>query len=144
MDTTQHDEATDAPRRFAGRRRRNPRLPRLTRHARGYRRLLPERAGRWPIGKTAGDGGRLIASKRRLIHHAEKDHARLTCRLTRFRAASGPPSLRRLSPEKAAPVLKIERSRLCWNAPYIGHRSPDRQQASSRRRSRTTPIGGAR
>ena len=34
------------------------------------------------------------------------------------------PSLRRLSPEKAAPVLKIEGSRLCWNALYIGHPSP--------------------
>jgi hypothetical protein len=30
------------------------------------------RAGRWPIGKTAGDGGSLIASKRRLAQHAEK------------------------------------------------------------------------
>jgi hypothetical protein len=30
------------------------------------------RAGRWPIGKTAGDGGSLIASKRRLTQHAEK------------------------------------------------------------------------
>jgi len=27
---------------------------------------------RWPIGKTAGDGGSLIASKRQLIRHAEK------------------------------------------------------------------------
>ena len=31
-----------------------------------------KRAGRWPIGKTAGDGGSLIASKRQLIRHAEK------------------------------------------------------------------------
>jgi hypothetical protein len=30
------------------------------------------RAGRWPIGKTAGEGGSLIASKRRLTQHAEK------------------------------------------------------------------------
>lgn len=37
------------------------------------------RAGRWPIGKTAGDGGSLIASKRRLARHAEK--------ITRGRAA---------------------------------------------------------
>jgi hypothetical protein len=26
----------------------------------------------WPIGNTAGDGGKLIASKRRLIRHVEK------------------------------------------------------------------------
>src|SRR5262249_4244215 len=31
-----------------------------------------KRAGHWPIGKTGGDGGNLIASKRRLVHHAEK------------------------------------------------------------------------
>jgi hypothetical protein len=30
------------------------------------------RAGRWPIGKTSGDGGSLVASKRRLARHAEK------------------------------------------------------------------------
>lgn len=30
------------------------------------------RARRWPIGKTAGEGGSLIASKRRLTQHAEK------------------------------------------------------------------------
>jgi len=30
------------------------------------------RAGHWPIGKTGGDGGKLIASKRRLTRHAEK------------------------------------------------------------------------
>jgi hypothetical protein len=30
------------------------------------------RARTWPIGKTAGDGGQLIASKRRLKNHAEK------------------------------------------------------------------------
>jgi hypothetical protein len=28
------------------------------------------RTGRWPIGKTGGEGGNLIASKRRLIRHA--------------------------------------------------------------------------
>jgi hypothetical protein len=37
------------------------------------------RAGRWPIGKTGGDGGSLIASKRRLTRHAEE--------ITRGRAA---------------------------------------------------------
>ena len=26
----------------------------------------------WPIGKTSGEGGQLIASKRRLRNHAEK------------------------------------------------------------------------
>jgi hypothetical protein len=26
----------------------------------------------WPIGNTAGDGGKLIASKRRLARHTEK------------------------------------------------------------------------
>jgi len=31
-----------------------------------------KRLGRWPIGKTSGDGGSLIASKRRLIRHADK------------------------------------------------------------------------
>jgi hypothetical protein len=31
-----------------------------------------KRTGRWPIGNTAGDGGKLIASKRRLARHAEK------------------------------------------------------------------------
>jgi hypothetical protein len=31
-----------------------------------------KRAGRWPIGNTGGDGGNLIASKRRLARHAEK------------------------------------------------------------------------
>ena len=31
-----------------------------------------KRAGYWPIGKTAGDGGNLIASKRRLARHAQK------------------------------------------------------------------------
>jgi hypothetical protein len=31
-----------------------------------------KRAGRWPIGKTGGDGGLLIASKRRLTRHVEK------------------------------------------------------------------------
>jgi hypothetical protein len=30
------------------------------------------RTGHWPIGKTAGDGGSLIASKRRLARHAQK------------------------------------------------------------------------
>ena len=30
------------------------------------------RARRWPIGKTAGEGGSLIASKRRLTQHADK------------------------------------------------------------------------
>ncbi len=31
-----------------------------------------KRAGRWPIGNTGGEGGKLIASKRRLTRHAEK------------------------------------------------------------------------
>jgi hypothetical protein len=33
-----------------------------------------KRAGRWPIGNSAGvnGGGKLIASKRRLIRHAEE------------------------------------------------------------------------
>jgi hypothetical protein len=31
-----------------------------------------KRAGIWPIGKTGGDGGNLIASKRRLTRHAQK------------------------------------------------------------------------
>ena len=29
-----------------------------------------KRTGRWPIGKTGGEGGSLIASKRRLARHA--------------------------------------------------------------------------
>jgi hypothetical protein len=31
-----------------------------------------KRSGYWPIGNTAGDGGKLIASKRRLARHADK------------------------------------------------------------------------
>ena len=31
-----------------------------------------KRARRWPIGNTGGEGGKLIASKRRLTQHAEK------------------------------------------------------------------------
>ncbi len=31
-----------------------------------------KRAGRWPIGNTGGEGGKLIASKRRLARHAQK------------------------------------------------------------------------
>jgi hypothetical protein len=31
-----------------------------------------KRTRRWPIGKTSGDGGSLIASKRRLDRHVEK------------------------------------------------------------------------
>jgi hypothetical protein len=31
-----------------------------------------KRSGGWPIGKTGGDGGSLIASKRRLARHAQK------------------------------------------------------------------------
>jgi hypothetical protein len=31
-----------------------------------------KRTGRWPIGKTGGEGGSLIASKRRLTRHAQK------------------------------------------------------------------------
>ena len=31
-----------------------------------------KRTGLWPIGNTAGDGGKLIASKRRLARHADK------------------------------------------------------------------------
>ena len=31
-----------------------------------------KRAGHWPIGNTAGTGGNLIASKRRLARHADK------------------------------------------------------------------------
>jgi hypothetical protein len=31
-----------------------------------------KRAGRWPIGKTGGEGGSLIASKRRLTRYAEQ------------------------------------------------------------------------
>jgi hypothetical protein len=31
-----------------------------------------KRTRTWPIGKTAGDGGSLIASKRRLARHADK------------------------------------------------------------------------
>ena len=38
------------------------------------------RARRWPIGKTAGEGGSLIASKRQLIQHANE--------LTRGRTAA--------------------------------------------------------
>jgi hypothetical protein len=30
------------------------------------------RLGQWPIGKTGGSGGSLIASKRRLTRHAER------------------------------------------------------------------------
>ena len=40
-----------------------------------------KRAGRWPIGNTGGEGGKLIASKRRLSRHAERDHARLDRRM---------------------------------------------------------------
>ena len=35
---------------------------------------LFKRAGRWPIGNTGGEGGKLIASKRRLARHARKNH----------------------------------------------------------------------
>jgi hypothetical protein len=31
-----------------------------------------KRAGRWPIGNTSGKSGNLIASKHRLLRHAEK------------------------------------------------------------------------
>jgi hypothetical protein len=31
-----------------------------------------KRAGHWPIGKTAGENGLLVASKRRLTRHAQK------------------------------------------------------------------------
>jgi len=31
-----------------------------------------KRSGTWPIGNTAGNGGKLIASKRRLARHADK------------------------------------------------------------------------
>jgi hypothetical protein len=31
-----------------------------------------KRRGNWPIGKTSGEGGHLIASKRRLTRHAQK------------------------------------------------------------------------
>ena len=31
-----------------------------------------KRSGNWPIGNTAGDGGKIVASKRRLIRHLEK------------------------------------------------------------------------
>ena len=31
-----------------------------------------KRSGSWPIGNTAGDGGKLIASKRRLTRHTDK------------------------------------------------------------------------
>jgi hypothetical protein len=31
-----------------------------------------KRTGRWPIGNTAGEGGKLIASKRRLSRHADE------------------------------------------------------------------------
>ena len=31
-----------------------------------------KRTGRWPIGNTGGDGGRIIASKRRLLQHADQ------------------------------------------------------------------------
>ena len=31
-----------------------------------------KRTRRWPIGNTAGDSGKLIASKRQLLQHAEK------------------------------------------------------------------------
>jgi hypothetical protein len=31
-----------------------------------------KRQGHWPIGKTGGEGGSLIASKRRLTRHAQK------------------------------------------------------------------------
>ena len=51
-----------------------------------------KRAGRWPIGKTAGDGGSLIASKRQLIRHAEKI-TRQYSRLTRSMAANPEPRL---------------------------------------------------
>lgn len=31
-----------------------------------------KRSGNWPIGNTAGDGGKIVASKRRIIRHIEK------------------------------------------------------------------------
>ena len=31
-----------------------------------------KRTGRWPIGNTGGEGGKIIASKRRLVSHVEK------------------------------------------------------------------------
>ena len=31
-----------------------------------------KRTGRWPIGNTGGDGGKIIASKRRIIRHIDQ------------------------------------------------------------------------
>ena len=31
-----------------------------------------KRTGRWPISNTGGEGGKIIASKRRLLRHADK------------------------------------------------------------------------
>jgi hypothetical protein len=31
-----------------------------------------KRTGRWPIGNTGGEGGKIIASKRRLIRHVDE------------------------------------------------------------------------
>jgi hypothetical protein len=69
MDTNQHDEGdarpgdllvgADAIRAF---------LMHLGMEADPY---YLKRSG-WPIGNTAGDGGKLIASKRRLAKHTEK------------------------------------------------------------------------
>jgi hypothetical protein len=51
-----------------------------------------KRAGRWPIGKTSGHGGSLIASKRRLTRHAEK--------ITRGRAADEQERTARSNPDE--------------------------------------------
>jgi hypothetical protein len=34
-----------------------------------------KRSSQWPIGKTGGDSGCLVASKRRLVRHANKTTA---------------------------------------------------------------------
>ena len=106
------------------------------------------RARRWPIGKTAGEGGSLIASKRRLIQTRRKNHARPRCRLTRCAAAgsgavdvkSGPRAPAP-SPEKAAPGSR-SKDKDCGGTPLYRAPAPRRQQASSRRRcTADRPLG---
>jgi len=55
-----------------------------------------KRARRWPIGNTGGKGGKLIASKRRLIRHAEE--------ITRGHVADASPSKHRARIEHDLPA----------------------------------------
>jgi len=52
-----------------------------------------KQSGSWPIGNTAGDGGKLIASKRRLTRHTDKLARGPTAALKRRAPALSTPGL---------------------------------------------------